>query len=149
MESDNKHPGRPFELPAQLLDTGQRKYRRLRPVPQLPATVTIVGHAGWQLPERPLEDLSLGGLSLKLRMFEHKKVAIGNAVTLSMNLGGKRCEASGRAVHMSNRKTGWVSTWFLGIELAEDRGLDAIRPAMCEYLLRLDNLSKEPSGGAA
>lgn len=122
---------------AVLYDTGQRRYRRLQPTPERPGSAELTGGSGWRISERPLEDISLGGMSLRLRFWEGGRVTVGDLVSIIIDLGGRRHALKGKAVHLSRVRQGWTADWRVGIELCEDRSLQSFWPVLVAYLLSI------------
>lgn len=125
------------EALAPLYDTGQRRFRRVAPTPAAPAKASVNGETGWALSERDLGDLSLGGMSMRLRFWEGRKVKVGETVSILIDLAGHRHALKARAVHLSRLREGWTSDWRLGIEFNEDRAYQLLWPRLCSYLLAL------------
>lgn len=125
------------EALAPLYDTGQRRFRRLTPTAERPGKLTMTTATGWAMSERAIGDISLGGLSLRLRFWEGRKVSVGDEVSVIVDLAGRRHALKAKAVHLSRLRQGWTADWKVGLEFREDRAYQLLWPGLCSYLLAL------------
>jgi len=128
---------------APIRGRGRREFRRLFPTSAFDATVAVVGASGWCLGARELRDLSLSGLAVSVQWWERRRVAIDEAVTLTLVLPQGSFTLHGRALALRrSRERRLLKT--LAIELTSDVGYGRAQPALCHYLLQLAELTDAP-----
>lgn len=122
-----------------LKDPGKRReFLRLPPTPTCPVTTSATGASGWQLAERSVYDLSLGGVGLQLNLLEARAVRVGESVRLLATLGDREFNMHGRSVNL-NRTGGTLwPKYLLGIEFVGDGALQHAFPYLVKVLHQLN-----------
>ena len=128
-----------------LADPGRRReFVRLSPVPDIPVTLAAHGEGGWELHEREVLDLSLGGVALVLGPFEARRVRVGELARLYLTLGDHAVNVHGRVVRLHRLPGVLVPRYVLGIEFVGDASLQRALPYLVDTLVRLNDALGHP-----
>ena len=107
-----------------LKDPGKRRdFLRLPPTESCPVAASAAGASGWQLDERSVYDVSLGGLGLRLNLLEARSVRVGESVRLLLTLNDREYNVHGRTVNLNRVDGGFWPKYLLGMEFVGDGAL--------------------------
>ncbi len=115
-------------------DSGYRDDVRFRPTPEHPCEVSIISD-DWQTVMRMAEDVSMGGIGVKLSPQEARKAKVPATVTVELRLFGTTVYVRGQAVHrtLAGGKVFHVERE-LGVHFEPGPQYDTVAPFLERYL---------------
>jgi len=107
---------------------------------------SVIGASGWRSAMRPVRDVSLGGIGVRLTRAELKSADIPSAVTVELRFRDVSVLLPSRAVHRTTARSSFFGFQReLGVQFEEVADLEAIRPLLAAYLEDLAGVERRLS----